>query len=177
MERLYSWDTSYDKNLFVRESHNCYNYFLNLKSRRAYNLCKKEHKPGHRCRRPQPGYAVQMPMIKSADLNCKSMMDRTLSDNKHMFRTKKNCPKTHYKGALVVAPGNDYHYYRLNDDGVWTHKPGHTQTRSFNADHADITDPETANRKYRNADYSDFCGYLCVPRSRKQKRMKMYKEK
>jgi len=31
MESVESQDYSYNKNLFVRESHNCYTYFLNLK--------------------------------------------------------------------------------------------------------------------------------------------------
>ena len=44
MESVESQDYSYNKNLFVRESHNCYTYFLNLKSDKAYFLCKETYK-------------------------------------------------------------------------------------------------------------------------------------
>lgn len=60
--------------------------------------------------------------------------------------------------ALVVAPGRDYHWYRLNEDGTWSHKPG--QTAATNRDNSGniITDPRTANRGI----YSDFCGFFLL---------------
>lgn len=178
MENLSSKDYSYNRNLYLRESHNCYNYFLNLKSRRAFEECKKYYRPGEICNRAQPGYAAHMPQLTTKDYNCNTMMQRTLRDNKHMFRTTRNkrCPATHYKGALVVDPQRDFHYYRLNDDGIWTHKPGWKPSTNLNADQRPIRDPETANRNYKKINYKDFCGYLCVPRSRTKKRMKMYSE-
>ncbi|ADX06682.1 hypothetical protein ROSEINA2194_03885-like protein [Organic Lake phycodnavirus] len=179
MEIIHSKDYSYNKNLYVRESHNCYNYFLNLKNRRSYNICKEEYKQGDLCDRAQPGYAAKLPLMKSKDYNCKTMMKRTLLDNKNVFQTtrKKKCPKSHYKGALAVAPGEDFHYYRYNDDGIWTHKPGYKPSTNVDANNSPIDDPETASRRYPKLNYSDFCGYLCVPRSRRKKTMKMYKEK
>jgi hypothetical protein len=82
-----------------------------------------------------------------------------------------------YKGAIVVAPKRDYHYYRLNDEGYWTHKPGYKPSTQYDADHRLILDPERANRKYGDLDYTDFCGYVCVPRDYKKKRMKMTRNK
>lgn len=177
-ESIESQDHSYNNNLHTRESHNCYTYFLNLKSRKAYNLCKQRYKNERICRRPQPGYASKMPLLKNRDYNCKTMMHRTLKDNKRIFQTSKysKCPSDYYKGALVVAPRNDYHYYRLNDDGVWTHKPGYKPSTNVNADNIPIRDPEEANRNYGKLNYKDFCGYLCVPRDRRKKTMKMYSE-
>jgi len=177
-EVIHSKDYSYNNNLHTRESHNCYTYFLNLKSKKAYNLCKDRYNSEHICRRPQPGYASNMPLLKRSDYNCKTMMNRTLKDNPRILRTTKKakCPATHYKGALVVSPNKDYHYYRLNDDNVWTHKPGHKPSTNQNADMQPITDPETANRTYNSLDYKDFCGFLCVPRSRNKKTMKMYSD-
>ncbi|HEV7667039.1 MAG TPA: LamG domain-containing protein [Thermoanaerobaculia bacterium] len=60
--------------------------------------------------------------------------------------------------ALVVAPGRDYHWYRLAEDGTWSHKPG--QTSATNRDNSGniITDPRTANRGI----YSDFCGFFML---------------
>lgn len=47
--------------------------------------------------------------------------------------------------ALVVNPGNDYHWYRLDSDGKWSHKPGRTRASQYdNAGHY-IHDPRRAN--------------------------------
>lgn len=177
---LYSRDYSYNKNLYLRESHNCYNYFLNLKSRVAYETCKNgDYKRNKYCRRPQPGYAAGLPQMNREDYNCKTMMYRTLKDNPKIKRINKTqkCGKEYYKGALVVAPGRDFHYYRLNDDGVWTHKPGYKPSTHLDASNKIITDPESANRDYGGTlNYKDFCGYVCIPRDRSKKRMKMLKE-
>ena len=105
---------TYNDNRYVRESHNCYSYFLNLKSNGAYELCKKELNNNDYCKRSQPGYASGYPRLKTEDFNCPTIMKRTLDDNKNIFKTdkKKTCPAGYYKGALVVAPRRDYHYYR-----------------------------------------------------------------
>lgn len=65
--------------------------------------------------------------------------------------------------ALVVDPGSstrnpDYHWYRLDGDGTWSHKPG--QTAATNRDNSGnvITDPRTANR----GNYSIFCGFYML---------------
>lgn len=34
------------------------------------------------------------------------------------------CPSAGLLVALVIAPGLDFHWYRLNSDGYWAHKPG-----------------------------------------------------
>lgn len=177
---IHSRDFSYNKNLYLRESHNCYNYFLNLKSVVAYENCKNsDYKKKNYCRRPQPGYAAGMSQLQKEDYNCKTMMNRTLKDNpkiKVVNKTHK-CHNDYYKGALVVAPGRDFHYYRLNDDGVWTHKPGYKPSTNLDASNKLINDPEKANRDYGGTlNYKDFCGYVCIPRDRNKKRMKMLKE-
>ncbi len=62
------------------------------------------------------------------------------------------------KVALVVAPGYDFHWYRLDDNGLWSHKPGGTQATNLDKSNNLITDPRTANR----GPYTDFCGFFCV---------------
>jgi len=172
-----SKNRSYNKNRFVRESHNCYSYFLNLKSKNAYELCKTELNNNQYCKRSQPGYASKYPRLKTNDFSCPNILKRTLDDNKNVFRIPKNqtCPKSHYKGALVVAPKRDYHYYRLNDENVWTHKPGYKPVQYADSNNNIITDPELAARDYGGTlNYSDFCSFLCVPRDPNKKKMTMY---
>jgi len=160
----------------VRESHNCYSYFLNLKSPEAAALCRKEYKNINYCRRSQPGYAAGYPAIKKRDLSCPEIMKRTLADNPVIRRTSytQKCRSDEYKGALVVDPGNDYHYYRLNDEGYWSHKPGYKPSTHYDASGLLVTNPEKANRNYGKLNYKDFCGYFCLPRQPTKKRM-LYK--
>lgn len=60
--------------------------------------------------------------------------------------------------ALVIAPGDDFHWYRQDDDGTWSHKPGRTE--ATNRDNAGrvIHDPRRADR----GAYTEFCGCFCV---------------
>lgn len=63
--------------------------------------------------------------------------------------------------ALVVAPGMDFHWYRQDNVGCWSHKPGSTPVRNTdNAGHA-ITDPRTANR----GPYTAFCSFMITKRT------------
>lgn len=72
----------------------------------------------------------------------------------------------HYPVALVMDPGVDYHWYRLDDNGRWSHKPGNASATDQDASGRPITNPETADRDYSASglpNYSQFCGYYYVP--------------
>jgi hypothetical protein len=60
--------------------------------------------------------------------------------------------------ALVVAPGVDYHWYRIHSlaEGFWGHKPGNTAARNVDNSLRMITNPETCDR----GPYTEFCGYF-----------------
>jgi hypothetical protein len=63
--------------------------------------------------------------------------------------------------ALVVWPNNDYHWYRQDDVGCWSHKPGQTAARNVDNAGAAISDPQSCNR----GPYTDFCTYMVTSRS------------
>jgi hypothetical protein len=176
--KISSNNRSYNLNKYIRESHNCYSYFLNLKSKKARDVCTQELGNQEYCRRSQPGYASGYPRLKTEDFTCPAIMKRTLDDNKNIFKTTKmeTCPSDYYKGALVVAPRRDYHYYRQNDDTkYWDHKPGYKPVQHVDSNNNIITDPEIAARDYGGTlHYTDFCGFLCVPRDPNKKKMTMY---
>ena len=61
--------------------------------------------------------------------------------------------------ALVVAeePGfKDYHWYRRDSNGMWSHKPGSTPARNTDNSGLLISSPETCDRR----PYRIFCGYF-----------------
>ena len=172
-------NSSFNNDPYLRESHNCYSYFLNLKDPRAIELCKKTYSKRNICRRSQPGYASHYPALQTSDFNCPIIIKRTLADNPNIYKTDKAsvCGPTHYKGAVVVAPKRDYHYYRLNDENIWTHKPGYKPSTHLDAKNNIITDPELASRDYGGTlNYKDFCGFVCVPKDPTKKQMKMYND-
>jgi len=173
-DSIFSHNKSFDENPFVRESHNCYMYFLNKKNNEVVKLCKKDYPTHKLCRRAQPGYISGYPLLKKQDYKCPKIMDRTLADNPNIYKIGENdkCIPSHYKGALVVAPHRDYHYYRENDDGQWTHKPGYKPSTSLDSNNNMIFNPRKAARDYGGTlNYKDFCTYLCVPRKDNKKRM------
>ena len=171
---IFSDNNSFNSNPYVRESHNCYMYFLNKKNHQVVQMCKKDY-PKHKiCRRAQPGYVSGFPLLKKSDYKCPTIMKRTLSDNPNIYKTRENskCAPSYYKGALVVAPDRDYHYYRENDDGQWSHKPGYKPSSRLDSKNDIILNPRKAARDYGGTlNYKDFCGYLCVPRDENKKRM------
>ena len=47
----------------------------------------------------------------------------------------------YYLIALVIAMGRDYHWYRQDDSGLWSHKPGHMAATNRDASRQLIVDP------------------------------------
>ena len=48
-----------------------------------------------------------------------------------------------------------YHFYRMDANGTWSHKPGTGAAQQFDFSYNPITDPQYANR----GDYDEFLGY------------------
>lgn len=63
--------------------------------------------------------------------------------------------------ALVIAPNQDYHWYREQRGGFWGHKPGQTAARNVDNNNVLVVNPETAAR----GPYTQFCGYFYAGKS------------
>ena len=65
-----------------------------------------------------------------------------------------------YYVALVLWPGpfgaSDFHWYRQDNGGCWSHKPGSWTVRNVDNNGNTITDPHTAAR----GPYTIFCSYM-----------------
>ena len=71
-----------------------------------------------------------------------------------------NMPTDGHIIALFIWPGFDYHWYRLDSNGRWSHKSG--ERRATDRDNAGslINDPRDCDR----GPYTDFIGfYHCIP--------------
>jgi hypothetical protein len=70
-------------------------------------------------------------------------------------------PQGKTKIALVIWPDTDFHWYRQDSNGLWTHKPGGTQATNLDNSGQPITNPATADR----GPYTEFIGYYFTPSS------------
>lgn len=62
--------------------------------------------------------------------------------------------------ALVLGVGYDYHWYRLDSNAMWSHKPGQTPARNTDNSGRPISDPRNCDR----GPYGAFCGFFhCIP--------------
>jgi len=139
----------------VQYSNNCYSYAVSNRDPADHQWC-----------RPQPGAKSGSPVTSPQDVQCSIVENAALSDGLTRSDCGNACGSGQYKVALVIDPGKDYHWYRQDESGYWSHKPGTTEATDLDASGNRISDPRFANRDYypRGANYSEFCGCFCVPK-------------
>lgn len=155
----------------LRETHNCFAYAMNVHDPKQVKAClldKDCNVPFH-----QPGSASGHPGFRTRRLKtCPDMVARLLGDNPSMKMTtfEGKCPAHTSKIALVVDPDEDYHFFRQDSNGLWSHKPGGTAVTNLDANEKLIYDPLLASRNYTvsgsKLNYDTFCAYMCVPRDK-----------
>lgn len=119
---------------------NCYNYATNYRSD-TY---------------AQPGKAAG---AQYASLTCGSVRPAALADELIDAPNAENqCPEEGHLVALVVAPAWDFHWYRKDRNGWWSHKPGGTPVTNLDNSGKKILDPRDADR----GAYTDFCTFMVV---------------
>ena len=122
----------------VQPYNNCYNYASNWRTNTF----------------AQPGKGAGS---QYTALTCPEVSRAALSDGCHRrFDCFPDAEKPRWLMAMVVAPGYDYHWYRLQQDGFWGHKPGGTAARNTDNNGSIIVNPETCAR----GPYTQFCGYF-----------------
>jgi hypothetical protein len=134
----------------VIKSTNCYAYVANDPF-------------GHPAGKPQPG---EHSGYSFSDVDCLSIGNAAVGDGMIPGSNPPSPPPGYYPVALAIDPGVDYHWYRQDSHGLWSHKPGNTPVTDLDASGMPITNPEMADRNYTSTgglNYFDFCGYFYVP--------------
>jgi len=133
----------WNNNATIRSRNNCYNYASN---KRTDTFAQ----PGRGCGRMYTA------------LTCAEVTRAALCDRLHRrYDCFPDSEKPRYLVALVIWPGRDFHWYRLNSGGFWSHKPGSTAVRNVDNSNRIIRDPATCDR----GPYTQFCGYFYTCRS------------
>ena len=146
------WNDNGDKQL----TNNCYTYALDdidNGNRRGLN----------------PGYSGEEYRITSYDdLTLDYVLNGAISDGrirKPNFWNKLGFGKRgYYSVYLVIDEGVDYHWYRQDKGGNWSHKPGTTRVINFDASGRPISNPANANHIYPHAQYNNGAILLWVRR-------------
>ena len=134
----------------IRSSHNCYTYALGkiisgLKSK------------------AQPGYASGFNHITN-DFNCKSFKERLKKDapGSYIEKFDNKCLPGFYKIFLALDVGNDYHWWRQDDNQFWSHKPGSTNVVNLDASGNLIKNPLLSDRNFKRRNYATPCFFACI---------------
>ena len=137
----------------IRESHNCLAYAFN-----DYDPYRRQF--------PHPGVKGGMERPVGADFFCPKMNQRLMRDNPDLKVVSHNqtCPSGTNKVAMFVDPGTDYHFYRQDSNGYWSHKPGERKATNLDESGRRIRDPVRSDRRdeVERLDYSDHCMTFCV---------------
>ena len=135
---------------------------------RKYNNCYAYALDNHKWRESKP----QPNNVDAERYNCSDLKRWIQSDlvdgdgNKYPLKVwgrDIRCPDGYHKIYLVVS-GDDYHFYRQDSDGMWSHKPGSNGVTRLDAKGREIADPSEADHDYGEYNYKDRCGFMCVPK-------------
>lgn len=158
----------WNKNIYLKKSHNCYSYFLNDISYQLIDIFKNESRDNQKILNPQPGhYCGMTKYVNIEDTTCESINKRVLCDNPNIFIINHDemCPNNYYKGALRINEKDMYHFYRQDNDGTWSHKDGGNEVTNKDYYGNIITDVKGMG----TSKYKTFCNYYCVPKNEYKK--------
>lgn len=142
----------WNNNNKIKNNNNCYSYSLN-----SYSIKKDK---------PQPGYFANFSSLRESDYKCPTFLLRLKKDNPTLYveRFNKPCKKTYHKAFIAIDNSGDpdYHFYRQDSNGYWSHKPGRQDVINVDADDKLIINPLTSNRNFQNYNYKIPCFFFCV---------------
>ncbi len=129
-------------------SNNCYNYAINLRDGRFLQ-------PGERSGQPFDSEAYTPATIRAA----------AKRDGLKPVPRSGKIPDGWHKVYFAIRPdvgwfGHDYHWYRLDSDGTWSHKMGGGEADNLDRFGEPISDPR---EHARHIGYTTHGGYLIAP--------------
>ena len=146
---------------YIKDSHNCYSYFLDDINYKLKNIYESESEENKKILNPQPGhYCGMTKKVNYDETTCDHLIKRVLCDNpdiKVINNENDNfdCGPDYYKGSLSIDPGNMYHFYREDVDGMWSHKDGGGVVTNLDYGGNKINDPKYSDTGM----YNEFCSY------------------
>lgn len=160
----------YNGDKAIQHSHNCFAYAMNVRDAEKIQECRETQN----CRFHVPGKTKGHPDFRGQmGKSCADVVARTMADvpRGYLIDFPTKCKKGFSKIGIVVDEVNDLHYYRQDNNGLWSHKPGGRKVVNTDAVGSLIYAPHRASRYYpkefeddNTLNYDSFCSYMCVPR-------------
>ena len=161
----------WNSNLFIRKSHNCYMYALNIQDPVQIEKCMNTKD----CNVPfdQPGNPSGHPKFTDRDpKTCPNLILRLKGDNPfHITPStfEHQCPNGSSKIALIGDEDQDYHFLRQDSNGYFSQKSGSLPVSNVDASGRMMYDVSLADHDWSirgdPLHYDNFCGYFCVSRT------------
>jgi hypothetical protein len=141
----------YNNDMSIKQTHNCYSYAL---GKIVKGLKSKA----------QPGYASGYSYIQNSDYDCKKFSTRLKQDNSmsYLENFDKSCVSGFYKIFLALDVKNDYHWWRHDKSGYWSHKPGASDVVDTDGSGNKIKNPVLSNRNFGRRNYYKPCFFACI---------------
>ena len=141
---------------------NCYAYAFGVKGRKdGYKL--------------QPGDKSGLKGVDFSLHDCRELVKRVRRDFKNTVyvtpHAQKPCRRGYAKVMAFIDPDRDFHFFRQDPNGFWSHKRGLTPVSITDACHRRIRNPQKACRRFdKDNDYTVLCGTFCrrVPETKKK---------
>ena len=156
----------WNQDINIRKSHNCYSYALNIiESKRASICTKRRSVKKNYCLRRHP-----MGKMKQFDFHsCSDLISHVLEEFPKIKKVHKltPVPEGYYRVALFLLNRrdhhhlslNDFHFYRQDSNGFWSHKDGWRKVTNRDKKGKLITDPEILEKNNNNK----LCAYFIFP--------------
>lgn len=158
------YELDYDPSLWnyspVQGGTNCYNYAINSQVKPGTNDLWNKQQPGQYSESMTYDYSDYDAMY-NAVYNDFLLYNQIYNTNLIFTPIDKfaKCPEGTYKVALVACSDDwDYHWYRQDSDGYWSHKHGTDPITRYDESDDLIIDPESCDRGW----YDTFLGFFAV---------------
>jgi len=151
------------KRKYKRRSNNCYTYAINQplnpytgKYYEDYAYCQPGYLGGKGIESWIDYYDIKLAskeILNSARRDLRRLGYKLLKTTYKKYIADNDC----WKVAFCMAD-DDYHWYRQNDDGTWSHKRGAYEITNRDFSRKIIHNPEECNR----GEYSTFVGFYLI---------------
>lgn len=169
VKKTYHWITVGQEGELTFNDNNCYNYAALLNTRtfaQPGRSSEEEKRNVHLKRQCESSYQY----ASKEEQLCKEFVCGAVADGLTRTSSINRCADYEIKVALAVTKKmkkygffndeeyQDFHWYREDHKGYWTHKIGPSEPSDRDESGDIISNPETADR----GEYKYFCSYFCV---------------
>jgi hypothetical protein len=136
-------------------------WYINEKYNNCYSYALNDH-DNKRQQKAIPGTSANF-------YTCSKLMEGLKHDYPKMYVSsfEAACENGYRKIYAATSDpddngNNDFHFWRQDADGFWSHKPGSDHPSRVDGNYEMIQNPDLSNRMFANRAYVNGCGFFCI---------------